>query len=181
LNQNWWRDYSTISARYIQIDPFNQSNDKNKYAYSRMQPLRRFDHMGLESQCNCVELKKLINYEADNGPMGTIFGDYWPGSELLPLLNDPCKSIFGEVDIDWMLRLSWSNIGGRFGTWLDYRVFKFYWNVLRSSSDVYPFETESIFYPSNEMAPYVSNKWLIDGYRLFDIFRPALDDCEDCQ
>ena len=134
------------------------------------------DPLGL---CNCGALERFVNYVRTHGKIGAVTGQYHPlnNKNLIPL-NDPCESIYGEIDIDWMLRVSYSSLSkGDFGAWLDYRVAKFYWNVIRSFSDEYQLEFDSITHPTNELAPFVSNRWLNEGIPIEVIFKPALDKC----
>ena len=103
------------------------------------------DPLGL---CNCGALERFVNYVRTHGKIGAVTGQYHPlnNKNLIPL-NDPCESIYGEIDIDWMLRVSYSSLSkGDFGAWLDYRVAKFYWNVIRSFSDEYQLEFDSIMH-----------------------------------
>ncbi|ULJ62249.1 RHS domain-containing protein [Wielerella bovis] len=175
LHYNFFRYYDAHCGRFTQQDPIGLLGGENLYKYTT-QPMRYIDPLGL---CNCEALKRFVNYVNTKGKYIAVAYEYSPisNSNLIPL-NDPCDSIYGKVDIDWMLRLSYSSIsGGDFGAWLDYRVAKFYWNVGRSVSDEYELEFHSITHPTNELAPYVSNRWLNDNVPIETIFKPALDKC----
>jgi hypothetical protein len=124
-----------------------------------------------------------VNYEKEHGKMETVAGAYNPlnNDRLIPL-NEPCDSIFGPIDVDWMLRSSGFGMSGvpgvgGFSAWLDYRVEKFYWNIIRSFGGR-EIEFDSIFDPTNEMAPHAANRWLSDdALTLERVFKPALDEC----
>ncbi|SNB56925.1 RHS repeat-associated core domain-containing protein [Marinobacter sp. es.042] len=53
LHHNYFRDYDPELGRYIQSDPLGLTSDINYYTYSRSNPLRFFDPLGLLSNEKC--------------------------------------------------------------------------------------------------------------------------------
>jgi RHS repeat-associated protein len=48
LNQNWNREYDSLTARYIESDPIGLDGGINTYSYARGNPVGNFDLSGLE-------------------------------------------------------------------------------------------------------------------------------------
>ena len=181
LYYNWNRYYSPELGRYVTSDPIGLWGGFNTFGYVDANPLFYSDSKGL---CNCKALKDIVDYDDENGDKKTILKYNPLNNELVMPLNDPCMSIYGPVDIDWMLRVGPDLYLGDYLAWLSYRTMKFYWNVGRSMSDAYELEFNSIYDEANENAPRVGRKW-VTGQSLKTLFKPALEDCgyndESCQ
>ncbi|MGY3265207.1 RHS repeat-associated core domain-containing protein [Lysobacter sp. HA35] len=179
LWHNGARAYDSLTGRYLQSDPTGLAAGTNTYVYVNGNPVSGFDLTGL---VDCDALKDLVQYEMDHGKQATV-RHYNPlNSDLLIPLNDPAESIYGDVDMDWMFRVSDFGFAangevGRFGAWLDYRVGKFYWNTFRAMGDTYRLEYDSVFSPENERAPFVMAEWLQGDKSLAQIMAPALKKC----
>ena len=125
-------------------------------------------------------LRELVAYEEAAGKFQTCMKYNPANSTLLVPLNHDIPSIYGEVDVDWMLRVAWAS-GNEFTGWLLYRTAKFYWNVIdprQTGGWSARLSNRSIIQSANEMAPYVAHKWLGEGKTLRQIFPPALTQCK---
>jgi hypothetical protein len=125
-------------------------------------------------------LRRFVDFETKNGKFKTLM-EYHPanGSLLIPLNHD-IPTIYGDVDVDWMLRVAWAS-DNEFAGWLLYRTAKFYWNVIdprQTGGWDARLSNRSIVQSANEMAPYVAHKWIGEGKTLRDIFAPALAKCK---
>lgn len=140
----------------------------------------------------CADLIELVEYERRNGRLSTIM-EYNPvNNDLLPGLNHDIPSIYGIVDVDWMLRLSYSQVGtiipslispalaegmGIISSHVNYFAAKTFWNTLRSTSDQYELEYGSILQEANLNAPSVITSWIHGNETLTEIFAAALEVC----
>jgi len=140
----------------------------------------------------CKDLLALVEYERQHGKILTVLRYHPLNHSLLVDLNHDIPSIYGPVDVDWMLRLSYSQlmpllpgsipsvgdpIMGAAQAYSSYFPAKLGWNVLRSFSDNWSFELGSIFQEANIAAPRVLAKWLHGDKSLAEIFAPALAQC----
>lgn len=139
----------------------------------------------------CDAFVRLVEYEDQHGTLATVLRYNPLNNDLLVPLNYDIPSIYGDVDVDWMLRLTYTQIP-TFGSsifspaiaqmmglalsHIHYLGAKAFWNIVRSISDRYDFELSSIFQTANIRAPAVVVHW-IQGQRLRQIFAPALAQC----
>ena len=148
----------------------------------------------------CSPFMDLVRYEDDNGKLGVLM-KYNPFAfSLLPPLNKNIRSIYGEVDVDWMLRLAISQyltvvvsifspssavLIGMASANEIYFIWKPFWNTLRASfgyaTNYEPwkdFEYATVFEEANRNAPMVIRIWFHRDVSLRDIFAPAITLCE---
>lgn len=69
LHQNWHRDYSPATGRYLQSDPIGLAAGPSTYGYSLQNPVNVFDPTGLVSYCT-APLKALP--QGDFGGLGPL-------------------------------------------------------------------------------------------------------------
>jgi len=148
----------------------------------------------------CSPFMDLVRYEDEHGKLGVLM-TYNPFAlSLLPPLNKNIPSIYGEVDVDWMLRLALSQYLTVFVSIFSpssaeligmasaneiYFIWKPFWNTLRASfgyaTNFDPwkdFEYASVFEEANRNAPMVIRIWFHRETSLRDIFAPAITLCE---
>jgi RHS repeat-associated protein len=68
LHYNYFRDYSSVTGRYIQTDPIGLEGGLNVYVYVRNAPLENIDVKGLQSsdpRLPCVNPKKCSPFAPD--------------------------------------------------------------------------------------------------------------------
>ncbi len=120
----------------------------------------------------CKPLRDRVAFEEEYGKIGTL-AVYNPLThwKCVPLNHD-IPSIYGNVDVDWMLRVA-TLARSQFAAWFTYRYAKIAWNAVdrrRKGLDL-----PSLYDPANMNAPYVAHQWLAGESRLREIFKPALD------
>ena len=125
-------------------------------------------------------LRELINYEKENGKLGTLHKYHPMANELLTPLNEDIPSIYGPVDVDWMLRVAPSCMSLLTG-YAFYAGAKTFWNTARgvlswfTPDSPYSFGYGSIFQIGNRNAPRVAYAWLRMDNTLEMLFKPALE------
>jgi DNA-directed RNA polymerase subunit M/transcription elongation factor TFIIS len=139
----------------------------------------------------CSPLKELVSYEQQNGTLNTIIKYNPANDDLLIPLNHDIPSVYGLVDVDWMLRLTYTQVPtiipsiispaiaeglGILYSHFNYLGAKTLWNILRSVSEVYDLEFASVMQEANLNAPSVVVSW-VHGESLDEIFKPALNKC----
>ena len=158
---NWFRYYDNQTGRYISSDPMGISAGANYYSYLSSKVIVNSDPLGL---CNCEALMDLVNFEANNGKSAVLDKyDTFNRNGNLVDLNDPCESINGVTDIDWMLRVA-HGAGTKASTWILYFGAKIFWNTSRGilswafQDGRYPLGYESLFHDDNWNAAKNANK-----------------------
>ena len=118
-------------------------------------------------------LRRLVDHDAEHGYLGTQVA-YNPFGTRPAELNFDADSIFGTVDVDWMLRVAWV---AKFElvAWITFRTAKFYWNLIdpRRGGLRRRLDPRSIIASSNERAVSAAHAWAM-GSRLALVFAPAL-------
>jgi RHS repeat-associated protein len=153
-----------------------------RYAYVEGMAMTGTDPSGLSPEW-CQSLRKLVEYDDKFGYFHTTRKYHPLNNKFLTTLNYDIPSIYGDVDVDWMLRLSYtqqisierSELDDGF-TYLNYVALKFAWNTGRAISSSYDLEYKSILQFANANAPRVLIKWR-NGENLKEIFAPALEQC----
>lgn len=173
------RDYDAYTGRWTAKDPIRfAGSDLNLYGYALSDPVNVFDPTGLI--INCEALFELIAFEKLYGKYLTSMA--YSGDKAIPL-NDNYPSIYGPVDIDWMMRVSMGGLAGVPGigrgiSWTSYFAGKTFWNTIRALGDAYELEYDSLFELGNYNSWRIAAKWLQNGdLTLEEIFKPSIDYC----
>jgi hypothetical protein len=134
---------------------------------------------------------RLIEYEEDHGRLNTLIEyNSFDNDDLIPL-NYNIPSIYGEVDVDWMLRLaviqypfiigsiftpSMSEGFGGLASRAAYLALKTFWVAIdpRTSS----WNWDSILEEGNWNSANVIVRWIHGEETLRDIFAPAIPLCQ---
>jgi RHS repeat-associated protein len=111
------RYYSVTIAAWFTRDPIQA--DLNLYRYVGNNPTNLTDPTGLEDrkqwpdeQSKCKALCKAINNSKDLDDFINKYDPTWGGSQGGDLLNlEGCSSIYGPLDVDWMITLLAANKG----------------------------------------------------------------------
>ena len=82
LNYNYFRDYDSVTGRYVESDPIGLKGGTNTYTYVGSSPVRSMDPQGL--------LVMVIGHSA-GGPLGRITNPNSYHSALYLKPDDPCK------------------------------------------------------------------------------------------
>ena len=174
------RDYDPHVGRWLSKDPIGfAGGDTNLYGYVLQDPVNLLDPSGLAA---CADLIDLVKYEDENGKFMTVMWGYapWKNDKLIPL-NEPAKTIYGDVDLDWAFRVGSNTYFSKWNGVGTYFVLKTFWNTIRAPLDgpggVYVLEYDSMFHPTNRLAPYLMGEWLHSDLTLRDILKPALEEC----
>ncbi len=172
------RDYDAETGRWTAKDPIGFAGGLTSlYDYVGGDPVNFVDPSGLLSQGNCSALKKLIEYEKNNGKFKTVI-KYNPlnFSDDILQLNASFPSLGGDVDVDWMLR---SGGGGTTtypgGSHMLYLFGKQLWNAIRLKNP-----TENLLEEANFNGPSALAYWYWNDITLEQLFSPSLQACE-CQ
>ena len=153
-------------------------SDLNLYGYVLADPVNAFDPTGLH--LNCGALFELIAHEKLYGKYLT--SKIYSGDKAIPL-NANYPSIYGPVDIDWMMRVTMGGLAsipgaGRGISWASYFAGKTFWNTIRAFGDEYELEYGSLFELGNYNSWLVANEWLQNwALTLEEIFRPSVEYC----
>ena len=161
-----------------------------------------FPAEGEKAQALCRRLIALIEADAAaDDPLDIVEqgADYDFTSYKLPELNYDYPSIYGPVDIDWMLRVSFYGVprrvadavstvtgteGGavtRVATSAIYFNGKTFWNLLRPLGEDYTiadWDFSSLHAESNRNTAQAAAEWASGRTSLADMFRPSLQHCE---
>jgi len=164
------RDYDSETGRWNQKEPLGFEGAMNFYVYSHNDPINFLDITGLaEKDCNA--LKDLIDYERDNGKASTMI-EYGPLSDKAMSLNSTYDSVFGPVDVDWMMTSNAWVLGNIAEQQTVYYIMKTAWDITNYFIRNKPI---TIFEPSNSNAPTVAYWWRFSDMTLAQIFAP--DEC----
>ncbi len=172
----------------MQKEPLGFAGSLNFYAYCEGDAVNFVDLTGLMSD-KCSNLLRLINYEANNGKLSTLFTYHSFNEDLLNELNYTYDSIYGAVNVDWILRSSLFGLGKTeiLSTFIysHYSHGMIFWqgivkplgNVIEGNNRSY--NIKRLFLEQNRNAPIVASRWISGNKLLAEIFEPAAKKCLD--
>ncbi|HYH57463.1 MAG TPA: DUF4157 domain-containing protein [Anseongella sp.] len=153
-----------------------------------VQRVQRYSEPGLW----CNSLVDLVNYEEQHGKLNTLVEyNSFDNEDLVPL-NYNIPSIYGEVDVDWMLRLaviqypfivgsiftpSMSEGFGSVFSRLGYLALKSFWIAIDPRAENWNWA--SLTEEGNWNSSPVVIHWIHGAESLRTIFAPALELCEN--
>ncbi|MBI2899480.1 MAG: hypothetical protein HYY17_04805 [Planctomycetes bacterium] len=128
----------------------------------------------------CQPMRDFVLYEAANGKTLTLLKYNPLNHDLLIPLNHDIPSLYGVVDVDWMLRIAPAcGSGNIVGGTVTYFGAKTFWNTVRGIGGLVTGDSSmrfgygSVFDTANRNAPRVATAWVSWPLTLAQIFRPA--------
>ena len=142
----------------------------------------------------CSAFMDLIRYEDNNSKLDVLMHYHSLSNERLIPLNHNIPSIYGEVDMDWMLRLAFVQYPfvflsiftpsmaegfGSIASRLAQLVLKTGWNTIRAVVPEYDLEYSSVIEEGNWNSSPAIVAYVHHPDSLRDIFAPAVEICEN--